>query len=112
MSIVERLRVEVDPDVNEPLDRLLEEAADEIERQKAKNSQLYKKISEMATEAYDLTVRFEDERERCIAICGSWIGSFQNVDIQHLSARQWAVNSIEDIMELIRNGHDPRKDQP
>jgi hypothetical protein len=31
-DIVGRLRAEVDPDVNEPLDRLLDEAADEIER--------------------------------------------------------------------------------
>lgn len=31
-SLVGRLRAEVDPDVNEPLDRLLEEAADEIQR--------------------------------------------------------------------------------
>jgi len=32
IDIVERLRAEVDPDVNEPLDRLLDEAADEIQR--------------------------------------------------------------------------------
>lgn len=31
-DVVERLRAEVDPDVHEPLDRLLDEAADEIER--------------------------------------------------------------------------------
>jgi ElaB/YqjD/DUF883 family membrane-anchored ribosome-binding protein len=30
-TLVDRIRAEIDPDVNEPLDRLLEEAADAIE---------------------------------------------------------------------------------
>jgi hypothetical protein len=32
IDIVERLKAEIDPDVNEPLDRLLEDAAAEINR--------------------------------------------------------------------------------
>lgn len=48
------------------------------------------------------------ERERCLAICEGWIGTFQDTEIKFTTAREYAVDAIEDIVELIRNGHDPR----
>jgi hypothetical protein len=47
-DIVERLRAEVDPDVNEPLDRLLDEAADEIENLRLE----LEEIAKMGERAY------------------------------------------------------------
>lgn len=50
----------------------------------------------------------EAERERCIAICEGWIGRFQDTEIQYTSPREYAVDAIEDIVDLIRDGTDPR----
>lgn len=44
------------------------------------------------------------ERARCAAICESWIGTFQDVDIKFTSPRAYAVDAIEDIIDLIRDG--------
>jgi hypothetical protein len=49
----------------------------------------------------------QQERERCIAICEGWIGTFQHVDIKYTSPRAYAVDAIEDIIDLIREGHQP-----
>jgi hypothetical protein len=46
----------------------------------------------------------EAERQRCIAVCEGWIGTFQDKEIQFTSAREYAVDAIEDIIDLIRNG--------
>jgi hypothetical protein len=51
----------------------------------------------------------EAERDRCIAICEGWIGRFQDTDIKYTSAREYAVDAVDDIAELIRNGTDPRR---
>jgi len=48
------------------------------------------------------------ERERCVAICEGWIGRFQDTDIKYTSAREYAIDAVDDIAELIRNGADPR----
>ena len=48
------------------------------------------------------------ERERCIAICESWIGTFQKFELKHTSPRDYAVDAIGDIIEVIRDGADPR----
>lgn len=50
----------------------------------------------------------EAERERCIAICEGWIGRFQDTEIKYTSAREYAVDAIDDIVDLIRDGTDPR----
>lgn len=50
----------------------------------------------------------KNERERCIAICERWIGSFQHANPTTISPRTWAVDAIEDIIELIRSGEDPQ----
>lgn len=48
------------------------------------------------------------ERERCIAICETWIGTFQDREIKYTIPREYAVLAIDDIIDLIRNGTDPR----
>lgn len=45
-----------------------------------------------------------EERARCIAICEGWIGTFQDREIKYTSAREYAVDAIEDIIDLIRSG--------
>lgn len=50
----------------------------------------------------------EDERGRCTAICEGWIGAFQEREIKYIDARTYAVDAIDDIIELIICGHDPR----
>ena len=47
------------------------------------------------------------ERQRCIALCEGWIGRFHGTDIRYTSAREYAVDAIEDIIDLIRNGTNP-----
>lgn len=47
------------------------------------------------------------ERKRCIAICEGWIGTFQDREIKYTSAREYAIHAIEDIIDLIRDGHRP-----
>jgi hypothetical protein len=49
----------------------------------------------------------EEERKRCLSICETWIGIYQDRDIQFTSAREYAVDAIEDIIDLIQDGHDP-----
>jgi len=44
------------------------------------------------------------ERKRCIAICEGWIETFQDREIKYTSARDYAVDAIEDIIGLIREG--------
>lgn len=45
------------------------------------------------------------ERERCIALCEGWIGTFQDREIKYTTPREYAVGAIEDIIDLIRSGH-------
>jgi hypothetical protein len=61
-DIVERIRAEVDPDVNEPLDRLLDEAADEIER-------LRKVLVEINSQAVCACIATEDECFQMLQNC-------------------------------------------
>ncbi|MDB5584835.1 MAG: hypothetical protein JWR80_10011 [Bradyrhizobium sp.] len=44
------------------------------------------------------------ERERCIALCEVWIGTFQDRAIKYTTPREYAIGAIEDIIDLIRNG--------
>jgi hypothetical protein len=55
-----------------------------------------------------LEVALANERERCIAVCESWIGTFQKFELKHTGAREYAVDAIGDIIEVIREGTDPR----
>lgn len=54
----------------------------------------------------------EVERERCIAICEGWIGTFQDKEIKYTAPREYAIGAIEDIVDLIRNGHMPQVSRP
>lgn len=54
----------------------------------------------------------EAERQRCLAICEGWIGTYQDREIQYTSAREYAIDAIEDIMDLIRDGHQPSHSRP
>lgn len=47
------------------------------------------------------------ERARCIAICESWVGTFQDVEIKYTAPREYAIDAINDIVDLIRSGHTP-----
>jgi len=58
--------------------------------------------------AHRAQVELANERERCIAVCESWIGTFQKFDPKRIGARNYAVDAIEDIIEVIREGTDPR----
>lgn len=60
---------------------------------------------EAGQRCFDRTV--EAERKRCLAICEGWIGTFQDREIKYTSAREYAVDAIEDIIDLIRDGHQP-----
>ena len=60
---------------------------------------MYRSLYETAT---------ANERERCIAVCESWIGTFQKFDPKRIDARNYAVDAIEDIIAVIREGTDPR----
>jgi len=53
-------------------------------------------------------IAIANERERCVAVCESWIGTFQKFDPKRIGARNYAVDAIEDIIAVIREGHDPR----
>jgi hypothetical protein len=55
-----------------------------------------------------LEAALANERERCIAVCESWIGTFQKFELKHTGAREYAVDAIGDIIEVIREGIDPR----
>jgi hypothetical protein len=55
-----------------------------------------------------LEAALANERERCIAVCESWIGTFQQFEVKCTGAREYAIAAIEDIVEFIREGHDPR----
>jgi hypothetical protein len=48
----------------------------------------------------------EAERNRCIAICEGWIGRYQDTEIKYTSPREYAVDVVEDILDLIRDGTD------
>ncbi len=47
----------------------------------------------------------QSERERCIALCEGWIGTFQDREIKYTTPREYAIGAIEDIIDLIRAGH-------
>lgn len=57
--------------------------------------------------AYTVPDPIAAERARCIAICESWVGTFQDVEIKYTAPREYAINAINDIVDLIRNGHTP-----
>ena len=57
-DLVQRLRAEIDEDVNEPMDRLLEDAAAEIERLFEENGKLANTLG-----AENLQLRAEVERQ-------------------------------------------------
>lgn len=52
----------------------------------------------------------DKERQRCIAICESWIVAWQQEEPKIISAQKWAIDAIEDIIDLIRNGNLPVPD--
>jgi len=49
------------------------------------------------------------ERKRCIAICEGWIGTYQYREIKYTSASDYAVDAIEDIIDLIRDAPESGK---
>jgi hypothetical protein len=63
--------------------------------------------NEAADRIEALEAAVANERERCIAICESWIGTFQKFDLKHISTRDYAVDVVEDIIALVRDGTDP-----
>ncbi len=46
------------------------------------------------------------ERYRCVRLCEMWIETFKDRDIQYVSARDYAVDAINDIIDLITDGQD------
>jgi hypothetical protein len=66
------------------------------------------RLKEQADRIEVLEVALANERERCIAVCESWIGTFQKFELKYTGAREYAVDAIEDIIEVIREGIDPR----
>lgn len=46
----------------------------------------------------------EVERGRCLAACEGWIERYQNTEIKYTSARDYAIDAVKDIADLIRNG--------
>jgi predicted nucleic acid-binding Zn-ribbon protein len=82
-DILERLRAEIDPDVNEPIDRLLDDAADEIGRlrEECANLQymenaLEEKVAEMEDEIERLRqpALTSEEAADAMASCPYWNG--------------------------------------
>jgi hypothetical protein len=65
-------------------------------------------LKEQADRIEVLEVALANERERCIAVCESWIGTFQKFELKYTGAPEYAVDAIEDIIEVIREGIDPR----
>jgi phage shock protein A len=75
-SLVERLRAEVDEDVNEPLDRLLDQAADRIEALE----------NTLRLHAGDV-MSLNNEVNQCRLEIGELLGSIEDLDRQ-LAARR------------------------
>lgn len=44
------------------------------------------------------------ERDRCRLICDDWIRQFGAQEIKYVAAREYAVNTVEDIRDLIVSG--------
>jgi hypothetical protein len=66
------------------------------------------RIADLEARIKALEAALANERERCIAVCESWIGTFQKFELKHTGAREYAVDAIGDIIEVIREGVDPR----
>lgn len=49
------------------------------------------------------------ERFRCIALCDGWINSFKHREIKYVGAREYAIDAIRDIMDLISDGQEVAK---
>jgi uncharacterized protein Yka (UPF0111/DUF47 family) len=65
------------------------------------------RMMKLATECINLLLAaVVSERERCIVVCESWIGEVQEDEINHISAREYAVVAIENIIAEIREGCD------
>lgn len=67
----------------------------------------HKEFQERARAISSSRASVESERARCIAICESWIGTFQGTDIKYTTPRKYAIDAIEDIIDLIRDGSIP-----
>lgn len=52
------------------------------------------------------------ERLRCVRLCEMWIASFKDRDIKYVSARDYAVDAINDIIDLITDGQDVGQSMP
>lgn len=48
------------------------------------------------------------ERYRCVKLCERWIETFNAVDIQYTSPKEYATDAINDIIDLITDGQDVR----
>jgi len=64
------------------------------------------KFAESLAELVKLGV--EAERDRCVAVCEGWMERFEGTEIQYTSPREYACDAINDIIDLIRDGCDPR----
>lgn len=52
------------------------------------------------------------ERFRCIALCDGWINSFKDREIKYVGAREYAIDAIRDIMDLISDGQEVGRHKP
>jgi hypothetical protein len=88
-----------------PLSACTQAELDAFEGLDSKSQQLFLMWLDRALKA---EAAAEAERERCIAICEGWVGTFQDKEIKYVAPRTYAVDAIEDIIGLIRDGTDPR----
>lgn len=47
--------------------------------------------------------------EDAARVCGNWVGTFGHVDIKYTPAREYAVDAIEDIAEILRSPEEREK---
>lgn len=69
--------------------------------------ELGRQIDELEAENERLRDVEMSERDRCIAICEGWMERFEGMEIQYTSAREYACDAINDIIDLIRDGKWP-----
>lgn len=52
------------------------------------------------------------ERFRCLALCDGWINNFKDREIKYVGAREYAIDAIRDIIDLISDGQEVGRCKP
>ena len=74
----------------------------ELGRVGSQNYRLIGELADMKSRALTAEAQRDGAYEHAARFCDGWLAEFENAEIQHVSARVYAVDAVKDIATAIR----------